>query len=117
MDGANSFWAVCVAYLDGPTPTASRKGGRQRIDYKEVLPPAQFKVFARLRELRKALAERDGVPLYSVFTNDQLVAMVQMPTTTLAQMQTISGVGPARIEKHGKAMLEVLLAAPELEGA
>lgn len=114
VDGANSYWAICVTYLDASAAAPTKGSSRKRIDFKEILPQEQFRVFARLREARKALAERDGVPAYSVFTNGQLVAMVQTPTTTLAQMQAISGVGPARLEKYGKAMLEIIIAAPEL---
>ena len=40
-------------------------------------PRAEFTVFAKLRSVRKLLADRQGVPAYALFTNEQLAAMVQ----------------------------------------
>lgn len=37
----------------------------------EILPPEQFAVFARLRDVRKRLAEVHGIPVYAVLTNEQ----------------------------------------------
>jgi hypothetical protein len=79
-DGANSFWAVCVTWSDNEGSlagsikrTTNPKTGK--IDYKEVLNDDDFIVFSRLRELRKTIAERDGIPPYNVFTNEQLAAI------------------------------------------
>jgi hypothetical protein len=38
------------------------------VDYKEVLKPEEFEVFSRLREWRKGVAEKEGVPVYTVLT-------------------------------------------------
>ena len=51
--------------------------GKNKVDYKEILTPEQFAVFARLRELRKEIASREAVPVYTIFTNEQLSQMVQ----------------------------------------
>lgn len=83
--------------------------GRERIDYKTVLDPARFVVFSRLREVRKKLAEADGVPVYAVFSNSQLAEMAEKEMDDLEQVKSIEGVGEARIEKYGKAVLEALL--------
>jgi superfamily II DNA helicase RecQ len=108
-DGTNSLWAICVNYLDSAhRPAAERSGGR--IDYREVLSDSDFAVFAKLRALRKTLAEQDGVPAYALFTNEQLADMVRRKVTTLNALEQISGVGPARTKKHGVAFLEVLKA-------
>lgn len=79
--GADSLWALCVDYLHGePTAGASHGApGRadRKVDYKEVLNPEQFEIFAKLRDLRKQLAEQEAVPVYAVFTNEQLAEMVR----------------------------------------
>ena len=77
-DGAASFWALCVTLAPGPgeLPAALKGGGGRRLDYREVLDEADFAVFARLRMLRKEVAEAEAVPPYAVFTNEQLAAMV-----------------------------------------
>ena len=65
-----------MAALPGKTPDkgVSKTG---RIDYKEVLDEKTFALFSKLREKRKVLAEKDAVPVYSVFTNEQLAQMAQ----------------------------------------
>ncbi len=111
--GASPFWALCIAYLEatgGLTP-----GRRGKIDYREVLSAEQFALFARLRKLRKELAEREGVPPYALFTNEQLAAMVQQGARALEDLRAIPGVGPARVEKYGAAFLYILRAGAETE--
>jgi superfamily II DNA helicase RecQ len=110
-DGENSFWRFCVEYLDGAGAGALLPGGRPKIDYKEVLKPEEFEVFSRLRDWRKSVAEKEGVPVYAVLTNEQLAQMVQKQVKSKAGLKEIEGVGDARVEKYGDALLQ-LLAAP-----
>lgn len=49
--GAESFWAFCVEHRSDGGASAPPGRGGGRIDYREVLPPDQFKRFARLREV------------------------------------------------------------------
>ncbi len=109
--GADSFWSFCVDYLETRSGAdAGRKDGlgRGKVDYREVLSPEDFAVFARLRQLRKEIAQAEAVPVYTIFTNDQLARMVQSRATTKAALEQISGVGDARIEKFGTKFIEVL---------
>ena len=106
LDGANSYWSFCIGYQDGADKAQPTRPGR--IDYKEVLAEADFAVFVRLRSLRKALAERDGVPAYALFTNEQLAAMVTKRVASLVDLQTIDGIGEAKTKKYGEAFLAEL---------
>jgi len=110
-DGENSFWTFCVEYLDGVGAGALLPGGRPKVDYKEVLKPEEFEVFSRLRDWRKSVAEREGVPVYTVLTNEQLAQMVQKQVKSKAGLKEIEGVGDARVEKYGETLVQ-LLAAP-----
>ncbi|MEZ6127575.1 MAG: HRDC domain-containing protein [Planctomycetaceae bacterium] len=77
--GVNSFWAICVDYLAssaGESPLSSNLS-RSRVDYKTILPPEEFEIFSRLRQCRKELAQSEAVPVYALFTNEQLAVMVQ----------------------------------------
>jgi len=126
VEGADApLWALCVQYLDRVAGTA---GGevrlREKVDFREVLNQADFAVFSKLRELRKAIAEKEGLPPYALFTNEQLAAMVTRKAVTLAAIGQIEGVGAARLEKYGEAFLKVLqtvsghtLSTPETGGA
>ena len=86
-------------------------GSRAKVDYKEVLKPEEFAVFARLRELRKEMAQAEAVPVYTIFTNEQPAQMVRSRATTKAALEKVAGVGDARIEKYGTRFLEVLAGA------
>lgn len=108
---AAAFWAVCVQYLE--RAVEGLRGGaverlRSKVDYKEVLSEADFAVFARLRDLRKTIAEREAVPPYAVFTNEQLAAMVTQKADSLTALGQIEGVGSSRLEKYGTPFLEAL---------
>jgi superfamily II DNA helicase RecQ len=78
------------------------------VDYKELLKPEEFQVFSRLRDWRKAVAEKEGVPVYTVLTNEQLAQIVQKRINTKAGLKEIEGVGEARVEKYGEAVLKVV---------
>ncbi len=58
-DRQSAYWAVCVTYVEGDKPTLAK---RSKIDYREVLPAEEFRVYARLRSLRKEISEREAVP-------------------------------------------------------
>ena len=109
-DGPRSAWAICVSYLDRGGRPAPEQGQGKRVDYREILSESDFAIYAKLRSLRKAMAEKDGLPAYTLFTNEQLAAMVQQRVTSLKALEEIPGVGTARIKKYGTAFLEVLKA-------
>ncbi len=109
-DGLNSQWAICVAFDEssaaGRVDTAgSRKG---KVDYREQFNDPEFAVFARLRGLRKTLADEEGVPAFTLFTNEQLAEMVRRRVTSISALGAIAGVGEARTQKYGKAFVAVL---------
>jgi superfamily II DNA helicase RecQ len=107
--GETAFWAFSVEYLEGAGKDLDRM--LPKVDYREVLKEAEFKVFSRLREWRKGVAEKEGVPVYTVFTNEQLAEMARQEIRTRADLGKIDGVGEARLSKYGEAVLTVLGAA------
>ncbi len=112
-DGENSFWAFCVEYLEGSVSGVGVAPGRlPRIDYKESLKPDEFEVFSRLREWRKGVAEKENVPVYVIFTNEQLAEMVRKRVSSKTALKEIEGVGEARVEKYAEGLLERLVFNP-----
>ena len=99
-DGANSLWSICVSYVEGEGRPASEKR-QQKIDYREVLPAAEFAVFAKLRALRKELAEKEGLPAFALFNNEQLADMVWL---RVSSHEDLSPVAPSTIHP-GQATL------------
>ncbi|MCH9698805.1 MAG: HRDC domain-containing protein [Gammaproteobacteria bacterium] len=109
-DGQNSYWSICLTWVDGSEPPGSNGKNRKttQVDYKEVLNGADFAIYSRLRELRKQLAEADGVPPYHVLTNEQLARMVTDRIATRTDFRHIEGIGDKRTEKYADAFLELL---------
>jgi DNA helicase-2/ATP-dependent DNA helicase PcrA len=62
--------------------------------------------FEALRELRGRL--RDGKPAYVVFDNKTLVAIARDAPTTTTELRNIPGIGPAKLERYGEAVLELI---------
>ena len=108
--GDNSFWALAVEYMEGPVPSGPGplRNGKPRVDYKEVLSPEDFALFARLRDWRKAAAERDGVPVYAILTNEQLAGIAAKRPDSLAGLREIEGLGDAKAGKYGAEVMAAM---------
>lgn len=84
---------------------------KSAVDYKDILSEDDFKLFAQLRQLRKTIADNEGVPVYELFTNEQLANMVTQRITTQSSLLQLEGVGKAKIDKYAPAFLQILNAA------
>ncbi|MFZ2030018.1 MAG: DNA helicase RecQ [Vitreimonas sp.] len=67
------------------------------------------KVFEALRAWRRETASRSGVPPYVIFHDATLAAIVEAKPTDLAALGRVSGIGEAKLKKHGNEVLAVLL--------
>lgn len=104
MKGADPCLLFVVEYLDGPGGAKTSKP--PKVDYREELTDEEFAVFSALRDWRKARAEEEGVPVYTIFTNAQLAEIVKKKVGSLAELESIAGVGKARVEGYGEAVLK-----------
>ena len=65
-------------------------------------------LFDRLRALRKEIARERGVPPYVVFSDATLLEMASVRPRNSAQMLSVSGVGPTKLEHYGERFLKAL---------
>lgn len=107
-DGADSFWSVCVSWLEGDAALSIGTRKNPSIDYKQVLSEGDFSHFLELRNLRKEVADHYGVPSYAVFTNEQLATIVQQRINSKAALLAIPGIGKSRVDKYGDGFLQKL---------
>lgn len=91
-----NHWCFRVKYLDD-----NMLNDRQKVDYREVLDPASFQRFSRLREIRKQLALSESVPPYVIFSDAELAELAKMERLSLASMRRVKGIGEKKIEKYG----------------
>ncbi len=61
-----------------------------------------------LKARRTELAREQGVPPYVIFHDSTLLEMLERRPATLAAMGQIGGIGQAKLERYGKAFLQVL---------
>jgi superfamily II DNA helicase RecQ len=110
--GTNSLVCFVVEYFasrGGTTePRSNGRANSARIDYREVLSPEDFAVFAKLRDVRKEIAAAESVPAYMVFTNEQLAQVVKTRAATKSDLAKISGLGDARLEKYADRLLATI---------
>ncbi|WP_200933578.1 DNA helicase RecQ [Agreia sp. Leaf335] len=72
------------------------------------LAPADQELFEKLRAWRAGEAREQGVPAYIVFGDATLRAVASARPSTLDQAGSISGIGEAKLQKYGAALLEVV---------
>ena len=81
--------------------------------YESVAEPGRHSdegeaLFERLRDLRKSIADQQGVPAYVVFNDKTLRAMAETRPSTPGELLAVSGVGPLKLERYGEAFLEAV---------
>ena len=87
---------VLTKQIDIAEKSARRQAGA--IDCDEVL-------FARLRALRRKLADERGVPAYIIFSDVSLREMARKYPTNSVEFRRIPGVGEQKLKDFGKAFL------------
>jgi ATP-dependent DNA helicase RecQ len=99
--------AIAQAKLRSAKPAtpkpAARKATRRRPE-----DELDTELLARLKELRKRLAEERGVPAYIIFSDAVLLSMVAEQPQNANELSKISGVGPRKLELYGEAFLAAL---------
>ncbi|MFD2179173.1 ATP-dependent DNA helicase RecQ [Veronia pacifica] len=66
------------------------------------------KLFAKLRKLRKAIADDEDIPPYVVFNDASLIEMAEMIPTSQGELLAVNGVGQRKLEKYGDAFLDAI---------
>lgn len=118
------FWTFCITYMADtrPQPAADALGSSDRqgkVDYKDVLDSDAFDRFARMRKLRKQIAEKEAVPAYAVFTDAELAEMAKLEVLDIGSMLKIPRIGKKKVEKYGSAFCQIdqITAEDETGGA
>jgi DNA helicase-2/ATP-dependent DNA helicase PcrA len=65
-------------------------------------------LYDALKRWRLQRAKADDIPAYVVFHNSTLAEIVERRPSTIAELATIPGVGPAKLERYGTEVLEAL---------
>ncbi len=70
--------------------------------------PYDEALFDQLRDLRKRIADEQGVPAYIVFGDASLIQMARDAPIDETEMLNITGVGQHKLEKYGSEFLDAI---------
>lgn len=96
-----AYWSVAVHY-----DVVTLKKADKVLDLDET----QQLLFQRLREWRRETGAKEGIPVYLISTNAQLVSMIKIPTKTLESFKLVKGFGKKRIGKYGRRINDIIKA-------
>lgn len=88
--------------------TNNKNSGKQVTRAPMTLGSKDEPLWEALRQCRRTIAEREGVPPYVVFHDATLLSMIELRPTSMAQMLAVHGVGQKRLERYGAEFLEIL---------
>lgn len=98
------LWCFCIKYLEvGETPAKSRA---ERVDYREVLDAESFQRYSAFREIRKKVAEEDGLKVFQVFTNRELAELAKLEGLTVEVMNKVPGIGKKKLERFAERFIK-----------
>ena len=69
-------------------------------------------LFAKLKEWRLSLARQKRLPPYIIMHDSTLIEIIALMPKTLVELQNVSGMGPIKIERYGKEVLEIVNGLP-----
>lgn len=67
-------------------------------------------LYAHLKEWRRAQAQAKGVPAYVIFGDRDLAGIAEVAPRDLNQLAACKGIGPAKLQQYGEALLEQIAA-------
>jgi DNA helicase-2/ATP-dependent DNA helicase PcrA len=93
--------------LGGPERPATPSAARAPSAVPVTVPPGG-PLFEALKRWRRERAQADGVPAYVVFHDATLTAIAERRPRTALELRTVAGVGPAKLERYGREVLDVV---------
>ena len=97
--------------IDLDVPASASGKSRSRSAQAEPFDDEDEALLANLKSWRTETAREQGVPPYVVFNDKTLIAIAQARPQTDDDLLAVSGVGPAKLERYGEAVLELVAEA------
>ncbi len=122
--GPENFWSIVVFYDDQTGMADLPARGRKQAEIplaavapkEEKAPPAadipltpeEENVYQTLRHWRQTKAEAQGLPVFIVAHNSELMEIARSRPDSIEAFSGIKGFGPQKTEKYGEEILAVL---------
>jgi superfamily II DNA helicase RecQ len=106
----NFYWTV---FVDCDTVIAASKDKKEKGIDKPDQPHIKLDekdelLLKRLKEWRKQRAEKEGIPVYIIANNKELLAIIQEKPKSKEALKKIKGFGKKKIEKYGDDVLKIV---------
>lgn len=106
----NFYWTV---FIDCDTVIEEFKNKKEKGIDKQDQPQLKLDekdelLLKRLKEWRKQRAEKEGIPVYIIANNKELLAIVQSKPKSKEALKQIKGYGKKKIEKYGDDVLKIV---------
>lgn len=98
------------ARIDMPELKREKRERRSGSKPSAAVPPPEGgeTLFEALRQLRKEIAAKRGVPAYVVLSNTALIGLAEQRPQTLAEAQEVPGIGPIKAQTVIPPFLDVI---------
>ncbi len=95
--------------IEAPARTRKMKSGKiaGEVGAANPLTENEEALIVRIKEWRAMEAKRLGVPAYVVMHDRTVIALARMRPKNPHQLLAIDGMGPAKVERFGEAILEL----------
>lgn len=94
--------------IRGSKPELSAREKRKRMQSDAPHYAFSQELFAKLKELRLALAAQAKVPAFVIFSDATLTDMCRKQPRTAEELLAVSGVGQVKLERYGEQFLQLL---------
>jgi superfamily II DNA helicase RecQ len=105
-----AYWCFLIEYLGkaDTDDTTTKNKSKPKVDYKEILSPEDFTLYAKIRDWRKQSAENEGIMLYSILTNEQMAKIAENKITSIEKFKQIDGIGEQRLKKYANDIIKIV---------
>lgn len=110
--GPSQFLAELGLRSAGARPTERANRGRRNASAPIEVAPEHAPLVEALRHWRREESNQRGVPAYTVFADRTLAAIAAARPSSDDDLIAVSGVGPAKLDRHGAEVLAIVRATP-----
>jgi len=112
MHEGEPAWAILLTHRPAPRVASFPKPSDVSAQARTELTSEERFRYEALRKWRNERARTEGKPPYVYFTNNQMLAIACDNPTTKTALGTVYGVGDAKLEAYGEAIVALLAAIP-----
>lgn len=108
------YLAVLVTYnllrpeAEPPSAAVRSSESERREEWRKVLEEQDWPLFNVLRDWRNQQAQTEGIPPYVICTNRQLAEVAHRRPASLNKLAAVEGLGKAKLERYGAAILTIV---------